>query len=729
MPTVLPLLFAFLVFPFLMGCDDPSPGKDASTAALESNGAQPDSSSAEQTDAPPDLPEWARDHPVMSPNASIETHDLLVMEKMFPRHPGDGGGHLRIERIVPIGENIETASLADADRDDDSRVVVASSSQRFEMVYRVGEHGIAEGGLIFIAPEPFWYWSPAQTASRDAPGFTTAKSPSADVTLEPDADDGVFRVGGRALSAGEEIEIVYGAGPLGAQVDLFSQRDSEILVGVDADGDGLRAWSKATALFDIVADKAVQIVGFGPAEVTPGRPFEIQISPLDTVGNRAQWPNKDDRPDDQQGTTGFDIDLHPASSTTFASPTIAMNRMGTGDQPLRIEFDAPSKPGTLRIEVRGRGIYDGFDIDLPPIVVRESATPLYWADLHGHSTFSDGTGIPEDYFAYARDVARLDAVALTDHDHWGIRPLDETPDNQREIRSQATAFHQPGRFVTIPGYEWTSWLHGHRHVLYFDASSDEAPIHSSIDPESDRPDELWAALRGQPALTFAHHSAGSPIATNWFFYPDPILEPVTEIASVHGTSEAEDAPAPVDGAIPGYFVRDALMRGARLGFIGSGDSHDGHPGLAQIAEARGQSGLAGIFSSSLDREGLLDALRARRTFATNGVRAWLEVTINETFMGGTLPAVTDNADTQRLHVRFEATAPIERVDLVRSGIVASIPGEQELSLDIVREIPALSPNEFHYVRIVQSDGGVAWSSPIFAEAKSQTNSEDDPAQD
>jgi len=32
---------------------------------------------------------------------------------------------------------------------------------------------------------------------------------------------------------------------------------------------------------------------------------------------------------------------------------------------------------------------------------------------------SDGTGTPEDYFAYARDVAALDVIALTDHDHWG----------------------------------------------------------------------------------------------------------------------------------------------------------------------------------------------------------------------------------------------------------------------------------------------------------------------
>ena len=34
---------------------------------------------------------------------------------------------------------------------------------------------------------------------------------------------------------------------------------------------------------------------------------------------------------------------------------------------------------------------------------------ILWGDLHGHSNFSDGTGLPEDYFVYARDVAALGA--------------------------------------------------------------------------------------------------------------------------------------------------------------------------------------------------------------------------------------------------------------------------------------------------------------------------------
>jgi hypothetical protein len=75
-------------------------------------------------------------------------------------------------------------------------------------------------------------------------------------------------------------------------------------------------------------------------------------------------------------------------------------------------------------------------------------------------------------------------------------------------------------------------------------------------------------------------------------------------------------------------------------------------------------------------------------------------------------------------VHYEATAPIERIDLVRSGRIASLEVGDSLSVELERIIPRLEPGEFHYVRIIQKDGGVAWSSPIFVgEPSSNSNAE------
>jgi hypothetical protein len=70
--------------------------------------------------------------------------------------------------------------------------------------------------------------------------------------------------------------------------------------------------------------------------------------------------------------------------------------------------------------------------------------------------------------------------------------LDETPANWARIEAAARSFHEPGRFVTLLGYEWTSWIFGHRHVLHFE---DTASIRSSLDRRFTR-----RASSGRPLL-------------------------------------------------------------------------------------------------------------------------------------------------------------------------------------------------------------------------------------
>ena len=697
----------------------------------------------------PDLPglelpaDWDAAHPTFSPNARLDVHAEALLERTLGPSPVDRAGHVRLERVERIPTSGEAPSEGDAVQlaKTERPRLPASSRARFTLRLELGAPGVVEGGSLFVLPDPFWFWSEAQTHDPAGLGYTTARLIAADdgrepaeARLVPGEAPGSFRVEGRALASGERIEIVYGAGPGGAQVDRYAESGSAIRIGLDADGDGRRAWLETAAEVDVLAGAAERLVASGPAEVAPGARFELNLAFVDAVGNHARWPTAAGRGRDGEGLALI-VESRPGVPIAPARGLGRHPALAIELEPLRLALVAPETAGTLRLRVRGEGALAGFEAELPPIVVRRSRARLVWADLHGHSAYSDGTGTPDAYFRYARDVARLDVVALTDHDHWGVEPLDAAPSRRDALLASALAYHDPGRFVTLPGYEWTSWLHGHRHVLSFD---DSLPFFSSLDFATDRPDELWAALRGRPSLTFAHHSAGEPVATDWHFAPDPELEPVTEIVSVHGTSEALDAPAPIADAIAGNFVRDVLLYGARLGFIGSGDSHDGHPGLAAIAA--GQGGLAGIFSTSLDRAPLREALARRHVFATNGIRPWLEVSIDGAPMGSTLAAgapsptsanVPPAAPTspsaasaeQILRVHYEGTAPVERVELIRTGHIAEVDraglgaaGDRTFDAFVLeRRIPRLRPGEFHYVRIVQTDGGVAWSSPIFAD--------------
>jgi hypothetical protein len=202
------------------------------------------------------------------------------------------------------------------------------------------------------------------------------------------------------------------------------------------------------------------------------------------------------------------------------------------------------------------------------------------------------------------------------------------------------------------------------------------------------------------------------VATDWSVPPDPVLEPCTEVVSVHGASEAADAPAPIYSAVPGNFVRDALHRGYRLGFVGSGDGHDGHPGLAHLGAPSG--GVAAILADELNRDSVRAALVARRVYATNGPRIVLRVAVAGHGMGAVVPV--PEGGTSSVVVLVEATAPLARVDVVTPDGVASAPAETDLfSASLVTEATGLASGDWVYVRVVQTDGGAAWSSPVFFE--------------
>jgi hypothetical protein len=240
-------------------------------------------------------------------------------------------------------------------------------------------------------------------------------------------------------------------------------------------------------------------------------------------------------------------------------------------------------------------------------------------------------------------------------------------------------------------------------------------VHSSLDEDGESPLDLWARLRagGVPALTFAHHSAGGPIPVNWDIAPDPELEPLTEVCSVHGSSEALDSPGRIYSPVPGNFVRDALDRGYRFGFVGSGDGHDGHPGLTRLAAPSG--GLAAILAEEATRAAVLDALKARRTYATSGPRIILRAALGDARMGETL-AEPAPGETKLCFVHVIGTAPLRAVHVVRSGQVAAeldCAGAWDYTGGV--DLADLKRGEYVYVRAVQEDRGLAWSSPFYVE--------------
>ncbi|MBN1902798.1 DUF3604 domain-containing protein, partial [Candidatus Sumerlaeota bacterium] len=222
-----------------------------------------------------------------------------------------------------------------------------------------------------------------------------------------------------------------------------------------------------------------------------------------------------------------------------------------------------------------------------PIQVSQKppALQLHWGDLHGHSTLSDGARPPEEYYKWARDVARLDMVALTDH-NWA---LDEKKvEKKKEL---ANTWYEPGKFVTFLSFEWAEGKArphpsrgrpNHKHLIFRHTDENLLPW----SPWQDTPSvqKLWEMLAGRDVIAIPHHT-GLPhkthYGTDWNQHNEQ-FERVAEIFSDWGSSEKPEDRYPLPEKEQGNFICDALKRGYRLGFAGGSDTHTSRPGLNTV---------------------------------------------------------------------------------------------------------------------------------------------------
>jgi len=363
---------------------------------------------------------------------------------------------------------------------------------------------------------------------------------------------------------------------------------------------------------------------------------------------------------------------------------------------------------------------------------RIGGSPLYFGDIHNHTgqvgleanNKGCGRGSREENYRYARGPGGLDFYSLTDHE------CQVGSSGEDGYLALADAYQEEGRFVCLPGFEFTSLLYGHRNV-YFRGSRGTV-VNSNRDggwPTKEPAkaltlDELWKALEstGEKFLSVPHHTSASSHPFSWDFH-HPQYDRLVEVYSSWGSSEyLGDFPRGISDRYRTLTVRDALDRGYRLGLIASSDGHDGHPGNSQSPFVKHHhifhhlgSGLVAVFVDELSRESVFDALYQRRCYATTGVPIALSFSVNNEPMGSELQPLPEGMRPQ-LKVKCEGANGIDHVRIVRNGEVVHTGfyhGEPAFSLEYVD--PSYSPEEaaYYYVRVVQVDRESAWSSPIW----------------
>lgn len=343
---------------------------------------------------------------------------------------------------------------------------------------------------------------------------------------------------------------------------------------------------------------------------------------------------------------------------------------------------------------------------------RSHMLKAYFGDFHEHTDLSicgratNPSG--HDLFANIRDIERLDFIALTDHDY----DFDQTlwDFNGEQTRNN----HDPGRFVTFLGHEWTSSRnpglkpgdanrYGHHNLIFLDPHFNR--FFNSFAGDIS-PADVWKQLNGVSFICIPHQLAdwqgrgkGNP-PTDWTFV-DELLQPVAEIFQARGSYEYLGCPRQSKTATPfnGYFIQDAWAKDIVIGVIASPDHGGG-------------KGKVGVWASELTREAIFEAVRARHTFGTSGTKMSLYFCADDALMGDKVHRLNGPVTFQ---VRAKALRDIKELVIFRNNeiLFRQEPGQKEVETNWIDTRPPAAKNVWYYARIQTTDDELAWSSPIW----------------
>lgn len=542
----------------------------------------------------------------------------------------------------------------------------AGSMQELVLTYTCGAFGIDDTGSIKIGFRFATDMGSVQFDDPAAAGFTTAQaSNGAPLQLKwefkrnirPWSRSLYVAVSGDYLSPGDTITIRFGdrrQGSPGIRMQTYCESAFEFRVFVDAIATYDYVALPASPSVAIVPGPPVHWKALLPTLVRTGEPFWLGLKGEDRWRNPAILAGR-----------RFSIRSDPAIA---GLPEFAIAESDA--RAIRLEGLRLAEPGEQAVEIE----IDGEVVRTNPVrAVAASAFIHAWGDTHGQSNETLGTNPIAEYFAFGRDLAFLDVIGHQGND------FQITDEFWAELNETTRAFDEPGRFVCIPGYEWSAntAVGGDRNVHFL--CEGEAIIRSSHAQVPDRDtasgdaftaQDLFARLDPDRCVVAAH--VGGRYADIVQAH-DPALETAVEVHSSWGTFE--------------WIVEDAFRQGYRVGIVANSDGHKGRPGACYPGASffGSMGGLTCFLVSELSRPAIFDAMRNRRHYGTTGARIHVDATAEfgspvrwfdcdpaapGTVSGGMASRFpmgsiveTDGGETL-FRAEIAATAPIERIDLL-----------------------------------------------------------------
>lgn len=379
---------------------------------------------------------------------------------------------------------------------------------------------------------------------------------------------------------------------------------------------------------------------------------------------------------------------------------------------------------------------------------------IFFGSLHSHTSYSDGTGTPADAFAMARDVGKMDFIALTEHNHKdadgsgdrkdgiliALQPNLYNGTDGASLLSAARSFTVDDSFVAIAGQEFSTISSGN-HANVFDVrdvinvtNGDYRTLYDQWLPA--HPDSFGQA----PLVQFNHPDFRADLQNastkpkereNDYGYDDynkDFAELVRHAEKYVSLIEMVSGPALTDGKdLPiksgNRHERDYwfyLNEGFRVAPTANQDNHFRTWGTITAARTA-------VLTDRLTKADVLQALKARRVYATEDRNLHVFFTVN----GQPLGSIIRTQNPLDLTIDVQISDPDEpnaqyTVELYRDEIggdmidgsidEAELEGDGAVSFSGQR---FESGRSFFFVKVVQEGANnkedFAWTAPVWVE--------------
>lgn len=524
-----------------------------------------------------------------------------------------------------------------------------------------------------------------------------------------------------AASAGETLTIVLGAPPgktgkstIGLRAQAIAQRRRTFLLYVNPTGKG----EEEPEIFsiDVLGGALSRITILAPSFVLKNKRFDIVARFEDAHGNLTN-----DAPEDtlielshEHLRENLNWKLFVPETGFLALPNLYFNESGF----YTIQLINKAKKQAFRS---------------PPIYCSADNTHhLYWGMLHGESDRFDSTDNIENCLRHFRDDKAFH--------FYGISPFESIEEISNEmwktVGQHIAEFNEEGRFTTFQGMQWQgeNKTEGLRCFVF---SKDNRPPLRKKDLRHSSLKKIYKSFSPKEMIAIPCLTMGKGVTYNFDNF-DPDFERVVEIYNAWGSSEnskKEGNLAPISSKTgiqedAEGSIQRALQQNLRFGFVAGGlDDRGTYSGLFESDQEQYVAGLTAIIAPAQTREAMFEALYQRSCYATTGER----IIVGFTLAGFPMGKETGTAQKPGLAINRHlsgyaaGTTKLKSVEIIRNGKVLKSFHPESYSFEftyddmtplekvVIHAKDKKPPFAYYYLRVIQEDGHMAWSSPIWVD--------------